>query len=104
VDERTRQWRNDMASLSRRILTMPTVAPAEHVACVFDDRVLKAPAGAKKWRPALSRVANGKQCTFHAAIRTARYAPQSSEANDARDGNYFLRWHPFVLHVDRERL
>ncbi len=71
------------------------VCPAQLVACVLDQRVLKAPAGPQKRHPMLASETNGRQRALHVQIWTGRHAPQAVEPGELRTAADQRRRQPF---------
>src|SRR5690349_8023093 len=76
LDEGTLERRHHESLSVRRRLRVLRVAPAEHVASVLDDRVLKSAARTEERHALLSCVADGAKGALHTVVRARWHAPE----------------------------
>lgn len=98
LHQRTTQWRNHL-SPARLCFGVTRILPLQHIARVFDDRILKSAAGAQERFAAFPRPANGVEDTRVIMIRTARHDPDSIALRQMRLAKLFSG-DPFCFRSD----
>ncbi len=81
---------------------MLRIRPAQHVAGIFDDRVLKTTAGAQEWAFLLAGKTNRPQCAVGITVGAGGHAPEAVEGMQFGGRGDRVGLQPVQLHVQAQ--